>query len=376
MSVNTANVCPAVLTTLLAEDVQSPDKINARAGTLGALNSAENRAAAPTVKAAFNDGGHKRTVRLAYKQRTTTEDVDNEKDCGGGPENPYLEVDFDVTTYRQVKWKVKESTVRQLCREYCHIQTLLGTNISQSTIQANINRIQGGIGVIREMGQEFMYQAPGLVDSINLELQNQMALAFGDWAGSADNSKTFLVQNSDANGGGPIFAGLSKFYQELEKFGWTGTPHVIGSFGALGRLIGMGGAAYCCSQLGINFGQIMTNAQFRYFTDRFVANANSDNADTCAIFYPGMANFIQYLEYDNGNLGGKIDNIWRMSIPAPGIPGLKFDLRIVENGCDEDYDFIMGTYFDLFTAPDDMYKTSDWFEGVTGVLKGNFTQGS
>jgi hypothetical protein len=110
------------------------------------------------------------------------------------------------------------------------------------------------------------------------------------------------------------------------------------------------------------------------FTDSYVSSDFDDNVNDALVFYPGMANFIQYLEYGNGNLGGKIDNIWRMSIPMPGIPGMNVDLRIVENGCDEDYDFIMGTYFDLLTAPDTMYKTGDRLEGVNGILKATFTQ--
>jgi hypothetical protein len=372
MSVSTANICPAILTSLFAQGIQSPGRINAKAGTLGALLSAENLAFAPDIKQAFNDGGHTRTVRITHKQRTIESDASDEKSCGGGPENPYLENEFDVTTYKEIKWKVSEATVRRFCREYSEIQTIPGFSAAQSPIQTNLNLINS-FGAIREMAQEFMFQAPGLVDAINLELQNQFALVLGDYANSNDESKTFVVQNSDANGGGPLFTGLSQFYQELDKIGWTGTPHVIGSFGALGRLIGMGGTAYCCSQLGINFEQIMTDVRFRYFSDRYVSTVQSSD-DAAIVFYPGSANFIQYLQYDNGNLGGKIDNIYRMSIPMPGIPNMMVDLRIVENGCDEDYDFIMGTYFDLYAAPEDMYKSGDWLAGVNGIVKAVFSQ--
>jgi hypothetical protein len=371
MSVVDANICPAILTSLFAEGVQSEDKINARAGTLGALNSAENRFYAPTVKGAFNDGGHHRQVRLAYKQRTTEADASDSKSCGGCAENPYLEIDFNVTSYKEVCWKVSESTVRAFCRAYSDDVRLRNISMGNSAIRIG-DRGSANVGVLREMAQEFMYQAPGLVDAINHELQEQFALALGSWQGCV-GSKNFTVQNSDANGAGPNFAGLSQFYQELDKIGWNGTPHVINGFGALNRLIGMGGTAYCCSELGINFEQIMSNVRFRSFTDRFVSTVQeSDNA--AIIFYPGMANFIQYLEYADGNMSAKIDNIWRMSIPLPGVPGVMVDLRIIENGCDEDYDFIMGTYFDLFTAPNDMYKDGDWLECVNGVLKAFFTQ--
>lgn len=373
MSVSTANICPAILTSLIAEGIQDESKINASAGVLGALMSAENRSYAPTVKSAYNDGGHKRGVRLAYKQRTIAADTDDAKDCGGGPENPYLEFDFDVTSYRQIKWKVKESTVRELCRDYSTIQPLIGGNFSQAPIQNAMNRVQGQIGVIREMAQEFMYQAPGLVQALRQDLLQQFNLALGTYVGGA-TSNSYQVQNSDANGGGPNFAGLSKFYQDLRKIEWPGTPHVVGDYGALNRIVEMGGTSFCCSQLGVNFNDLMTNVRFRMFTDSYVSSDFDDNVNDALVFYPGMANLIQYSEYGNGNLGGKIDNIWRMSIPMPGIPGMNVDLRIVENGCDEDYDFIMGTYFDLLTAPDNMYKSGDRLAGVNGILKATFTQ--
>lgn len=373
MSVSTANVCPAILTSLIAEGVQDESKINAQVGTLGALLSAENRAYAPSIKAAFNDGGHKRTVRIAHKQRTTFADAETEKTCGGGPENPYLEEDFDVTSYAQMSWKVSESLVRSFCREYSTIQPLVGAGISQAAVQNAQNRVGGSFGAIREIAQEFMYQAPGLVSKINKMLLSQFAIAKGKWAGGA-TSKSYAVQNSDANGGGPLFAGLSKFYQDLNQIGFTGTPHVVSGFGALDRVVSINGANYCCSQIGVNFNELMSNVQFRLFVDRYVATDFDNSQDDAVIFYPGMANLIQYLEYDNGNLGGKIDNIWRMSIPMPGVPGMMADLRIIENGCDEDYDFVMGTYFDLYAAPLDMYKSGDPLYEVNGILQGTFTQ--
>lgn len=372
MSVSTANVCPAILTSLEAEGLQDDSKINARVGTLGALLSAENRDYAPTIKAAYNDGGHKRTVRIAHKQRTTASDTSDSKSCGGGPENPYLEEDFTITTYREISWKVSESLVRSLCRENSEIEEIQARS-GQAPIQNVMNQVGNRFGAIREMAREFRLQAPGLVDEINKVLLSQFALAKGVWQGGA-TSKSYVVQNSDANGGGPLFGGLSKFYQNLDEIGFGGTPHVISGFGALDRIVKMGGAAYCCSQIGVNFNEVMSNVQFRLFTDRFVATDFDNSQDDAVVFYPGMANFIQYLEYENGNLSGKIDNIWRMSIPMPGVPGMMVDLRIIENGCDEDYDFVMGTYFDLYAAPLDMYKSGDPLYEVNGIMQGTFTQ--
>jgi hypothetical protein len=372
MSVSTANICEAVLTTLMAEDVQSPDKILPTTGVLGALLSAENRNAAPTVKEAYSDG-HRRGVRLAYKQRAILSEVDDAKDCGPGEENPYLEIDFDITTYRQKKWKVKESTVRLLCKAYSEIG-LQPASLSQSAVQANINRLSGSsIGLIREMGNEFMYQANALAESIKLELLTQMSLAVGGYPNLVASPQTYQVQNSAANGGGPWFEGISAFTQQMRQFGWMGSPHVVHDFGALDRMIGINATQFCCSEIGVNFQEVYNQFPFRAFSDYLVNDVAGGNVNDAYVFYPGAANFIQYLEY-KGNLGGKIDNIWRMTIPMPGIPGMNVDLRIIENGCDEDYDFIMGTYFDLFTAPDDMYKTGDRLDGVNGIVKAVFSQ--
>ena len=373
MSVNTANICPAVLTTLVAEGVQDESKINTRAGATGALLSAENISRGPAIKGAYSDG-HTRNVRLAFKQRTTAADTDDVKDCGPGAENPYLEQDFAIDLYRQIKWKVDISTVRQLCKEYSDLQTIAATRsnapVGASALQAAYQ--SGSFTVIREMAQEFMYQAPGLIDAINKDLLAQFALALGDYQGGA-SSNTYQVQASVANGGGPLFNGITQFKQDLQKIGWDGSWHIVGGYGALQRIVEINGLNFCCSALGVNFAEVYNPAQYRWFVDNFIASDFGDSENDAVVFSPGSAMLIPYNEYV-GNLGGKIDNVNRMTIPMPGIPGLNADLRIIENGCNEDYDFIMGLHFGLYTAPLDMYKAGDRLAGVNGILKATFTQ--
>jgi hypothetical protein len=57
-------------------------------------------------------------------------------------------------------------------------------------------------------------------------------------------------------------------------------------------------------------------------------------------------------------------------MPDPLIPGLKYDISIVPNECDEYYDLKVDAYFDLFAAPDTLFKDGDRLEGVNGVIKG------
>ena len=376
MSVNTANICPAVLTTLVAEGVQDESKINTRAGVTGALLSAENRTRGPQIKDAYSDG-HSRSVRLAFKQRTTAADTTDMKDCGPGAENPYLEQEFAIDLYRQISWKVKESTVRTLCKEYSDLQAIAGVTRSNSPLGASALQAayqSGNFVAIREMAQEFMYQAPGLIDSINKDLLAQFALSTGDYQGGA-TTNSYQVQASAANGGGPLFSGITNFKQDLQKIGWDGSWHIVGGYGAFQRIVEINGLNFCCSALGVNFSEVYNPAQFRWFVDNFIATDFGDSENDAVIFSPGSAMLIPYNEYV-GNMGGKIDNINRMTIPMPGIPGLNADLRIVENGCDEDYDFIMGLHFGLYTAPLDMYKAGDRLAGVNGILSASFTQAS
>jgi hypothetical protein len=103
------------------------------------------------------------------------------------------------------------------------------------------------------MGNEFMYQANALADAIKIELLTQLNLADGQYPDSASTSKSFQVQNSAANGGGPWFDGITNFRQELGKFEWGGTPLIVHDYGAFDRMVRIGGTQFCCSELGVNF---------------------------------------------------------------------------------------------------------------------------
>jgi hypothetical protein len=94
------------------------------------------------------------------------------------------------------------------------------------------------------------------------------------------------------------------------------------------------------------------------------------NADSAIVFAPGSLLYLPYLNYV-GNYG-QIGVMNRFTMPIPGLPSVRQDVRILPDECSESYQIFCEAAFDLFAAPTAMFPAGDANQGVNGVFKAQF----
>jgi len=78
--------------------------------------------------------------------------------------------------------------------------------------------------------------------------------------------------------------------------------------------------------------------------------------------------FLQYV----GSFGD-IGIMKRFTMPIPGLPQVRCDVRILPDECNELYKVVMECYFDVFAAPTNMFKSDDDNYNINGVFEAEFT---
>lgn len=359
-------VCPAILVGI--EEIMNtnaPAGLITPIGAIQALFDPANRQPNTVVQTVNAELGHPKTVRIKRKQRATKDDTTTTKDCEPGTEKPYFEDVFTVNQYRQHVIHVTEATVRRLCDAYSKYVTVpVKSRDTDGTAIANKQ-------IMREIVDELMMDFDALRLAINDDILASMALNFGTFVGG-DASKTYTVRRgADAAAGGigsPVLDGFTKMKQDLARTTFGGTPIIFGEgiFDLANEALKYG----CCNSGGTNFGEMAGNPGFKYYKD-FAAGAAFGDANAAGIFLPGAMQFASYNEYV-ADFARPIGVMSRGTMPDPKIPGLVYDMRFLPNECGEYYDLFIELYFDLYTAPTNLFKTGDRLDGVNGFFKAIF----
>ena len=373
MPISTNNICPAILTSLSDNLINNALNVNIHGGALAALTDPSNMIPGQVIRLANDNGtGQSKQVRIAYKQRLLPSSASETKECAVG-ESDTLTYQEDVLTidkYRGINFTMTEAQIRIYCESYLELTRLVGSNDPQTIVmRANqIGAAQTELSVIRELFTDFQAASNALVQAINIELLDILDTGKGNWVGGA-TTKTFDVEGT---GGEINAAGLFQMKQEIMKTGFKGAPIIIGGAGALQRIWMNDSRYFGQGANGINFAAVRDNtgiAQY-YYDENIVTQLGSE--DSALIFAPGSAIYTPYLQYV-GNYG-KIGVMDRFSMPLPGLPSVKADVRILEDACSESYTCYLEQYFDCYT-PDasNLFATGDKNEGVNGVFEASFT---
>ena len=369
MSLSTANVCPAILTSLSDNLINNPANVQIMGGTLAALTDPSNLRAGQIIRQANDNGsGHTKEVRVVYKQRQLASDAVDTKSCEAGPQMNYIEETLQINNFKQVSFTLSEAQLRTFCDSYSQLVTLTGSSSpGQIAERANgIGAAQGPLSVVREMFVDVQLSANALVQAINIDLLGQIQSAAGNWYGGATNP-SYTVEGAD----GSIYAaGLFNMKQNYMNTGFNGSPIIIGGAGALQRVWMNDSRYFGQGANGINFSTVRDNTGLAEFY--FDSNANTilGDEDSAIVFAPGSIVYTPFLEYV-GNFGN-IGTMTRFTMPLPGLERVSIDCRILPSECEETYSFFMQHYYDTYSPGTSMFPAGDANEGVNGVFTADF----
>ena len=369
MSLSTANVCPAILTSLSDNLINNPANVQIMGGTLAALNDPSNLRTGQIIRQANDNGtGTSREVRVTFKQRQLASAATDTKNCTPGDQMNYIEETFQVNNYRGVSFTLSEAQLRTYCAAYSELVQLTGsTDPNQIVERANaIGAAGGALSVVREMFVDFQLSANALVQAMNQDLLASISGAAGTWYGGATNP-TYTVENTD---GSVVAGGLFQMKQSYMNTGFSGSPIIIGGAGALQRVWMNDSRYFGQGANGINFATVRDNtglAEFYFDTNAAAALTDENSA---IVFAPGSLVYTPYLQYVGSY--GQIGVMNRFTMPIPGLPQVKCDVRILPDECNETYAVWMEAYFDVFTAPTTLFPAGDANEGVNGIFTAQF----
>jgi hypothetical protein len=373
MSLSTANICPAILTSLSDNLINNPANVQIHGGMLAALNSSSNLSAGQVIRQANDNGtGQSKEIRVVYKERKLASSATDTKDCTADGQMNYIEETVPINNYRGVSFTLSEAQLRTFCDSYAELVQLTGSTAPNQIVErANgIGAAQGALSVVREIFVDFQLSANALVQAMNDDLITAALGGVGDWYGGTANP-TYTVENT---ADGSVKAkGLFEMKQSYMNTGFNGAPIIVGAAGALQRVWMNDSRYFGQGANGINFATVRDNTGIAdFYFDTNIAG-NMTNEDSAIVFAPGSLVYLPYLQYV-GNYG-RIGTMERFTMPIPGLPSVRTDIRVLPDSCDESYAIWMECFFDLFAAPVAMFPAGDSNEGVNGVFKAQFVAG-
>ena len=369
MSLSTANVCPAILTSLSDNLINNPQNVAIMGGTLAALTDPSNMRAGQIIRQANDNGtGHSKEVRVVYKQRQLPSDVADVKSCTSEVTMNYTEETLTVNNFKQVSFNMSEAQLRTYCESYSSLVSITGANQPGMIAEraAGIGAAQGALSVVRELYNDIQLSTNALIQAVNDDLLTQIQASAGNWYGGTANP-SYTVEGAD----GSIYAaGLFQMKQNYMNTGFNGAPIIIGGSGALQRVWMNDSRYFGQGANGINFSTVRDNTGLAEFYFDPNANTRLGGPEGAIVFAPGSIVFTPFLEYVGqfGNIG----TMTRFTAPLPGLERVSADFRILPNECEESYACFISMWYDSFTPNDGMFPAGDVNEGVNGVFTADF----
>lgn len=358
-------ICPAILLSYReANKVNHIAELTDPTGFLDGLHDPANIAATDQeVLGLDGANGHPKSVRIWRKQRQVVSDTTTTKSCpaNGTEKTPFEDV-ITPTLYREIVIKVSESAIRGLCDQASQLKTVPGARIG------DVNANQGPLRIMAEMWNELNIDFNAIRRAINIDLLTSAATRYGRWVGGANTKNFSVYRGTDAAAGSigsPVLDGFNRFVQEIKRSTYNGAPIVVGE--GIFDLANMALNYGCCNNGGTDFGKMNANSIFKFYRDVDIATGTG-SADGIFAFMPGALQFVSYNEYV-GAFASRIGTVERGTIADPFTPGLRYDMRVFVDECGENYNIAIGLHFDLYAAPNNLFKTGDRLAGVNGFFK-------
>jgi hypothetical protein len=360
--------CTALLDHLGAlEGIQYPGSKVTKQGFLQYLL---NQTARPNIitKDGYSNG-HRRTVNLKYKQRSTEARVSTTEDCDVDMVPAFKETSASISQYNQLNIHIPDDTIRQYCEDASKTVAIGGAPTP----------------MMAEHLDSILSVMNGLYAKMERTLTTSMGTQFGRNARSASAAATGVnipLTGTSHN----LQDGLARILADCEINEICDTPAFVynGNFQMYDIERRTGALSF--NQSGVNGSVVMP---YDSYFSRITASTWGDNQ--LGVFAPGAVHLLEDLR-NVGAFAGTKGAVWKGTFADPrvqcwganGYQNLEFDVMFKYIDCpttvtagyaggattlNAGWVLTIGKYYDLFVTPSDAYDGSDAIVGQNGTLR-------
>jgi len=344
--------------------ISNPEKKLTPKGFLNFLKRQDT----PEVLRLNTNGGHRKSVRVKYKQRLTSDFVATSKSCDNVLTVPNAELDVDLSSTRQIPFYLEDETVAKMMEDASN--NLAVGNPATPMMAELVDIISMG--------------ANAIMNAVDVDLATIAAANVG--VNKATGSAAAQTININKDGAvNPLTDGLTKMLSDYALNEANGTPQIVGS--GLFHNFALQQGAISANQSGLNVAQLASQ-----FTWDYDVNFESALGTNQVIMYePNAVQLVEYLEYTGFKAGdglGLGDSIFgTIDLPimtGNGDASVAFDWQLRRITCpttftdgyygttatyEKGWQFILSKQCGLFTVSDQAYRGTDPLNGNRGSYR-------
>ena len=315
--------------------------------------------------------GHRKTVRLKYKQRFTVDMTDTSKSCDQKLLQPYQEDEVNLDITRQIAIHLADETLAQY----------------QEDASRTVRVGQPATNMMDDLLDSVRTGANAILSGINQDLYTNAAGVIGNNRATGNaNAKAVNFPLSGANNN--LNSGLTELMQDYQFNQATGRPMMVGE--GLPHSFFLQQSAKGTDQGGLN--TRIQAAGFDFFYDPYTSTALG--ANQALLYMPEAVQLVEYMEYTGWKAGwpGAGDSIFfimklPMEVNGQVVPVL-FDVQLKYNSCEttetdgyygtsltlqKGWSVIISKQCALWAIPAAAYRGTDPLNGNRGSYRYSFT---
>lgn len=333
----TAGICVEKLLDLadIKGNLNNPLFKRSQLGYVEAILSPLNTSGRTAIQT--QEGSKRKSVRIKWLQRTVDSQILSEKSSTCTTDNYDDFEEETVTLSKSVEYKfgINTDEVKNIC--------------------------EGRLDFLRMM---LLKSFNALTREINDSILTDQALNMGINITTGTANATTLTVFPDATGN-PNARPLQKIkYDFSEKNEMMGSPMVIGS-GYMSQYMRTL-AAGCCNDGGVDMLSLSNQMGWSPFIDTQLESVFG--ANHFIVLEPGSAQFLQFNSYVGEDATKAGDSVVRTTIKDPRT-GIVYDLKVLQNDCDDNYVVIINLTYDIWFTPIAQYHFDDPLYGTRGSLR-------
>ena len=336
-----------------------PKNFTRQTGMLNYLFSGINPNIINSIEKTNSNNGEFRDVQIKYRPHTGTGNLvtsDASASCTRVAQHRDKIATVTPDLYAENKFTIDDNYVRDT-KDGKGLQDRLNEEIRDSMriIRESLNQqiLAKAAGLFG--ANPGHHDADGTADPISAGVYEDLPLTIAA-TGKIDDNNWDIIRN------------------DMEDNFSQGVPAIVGK--GLARKYMNRLAVGNINDAGIDYQSVATEFGAILFKDDDVLSSLSA-ANRTLVFYPGSAQFFQYLLYDGADFAVTDELLIKGTLPDPVLPGISYDYKLkYDDGCStgNGHDgFWVGrvwTYADLFTIPEeawgDVYSDLNDFNGIVG----------